>query len=186
MTSQMTAPIFSNPAYTTNGTTSSTGSTGSSSNGSQSSSASGALGESDFLTLLIAQMKNQDPLNPQDDSSFVAELATFSSVQQQTQMNQTIQQSTAASLIGESVKSSGGVNGVVANAGVNSNGVYVTINTTVTDKSGKTTTVPQQVPYSSITEIDGFSSSNASDTGSQSVSSNSGAAGSGTGTGTNG
>ena len=74
-------------------------------------------------------------------------------------MNQTIQQSTASGLIGQSVKTSQGVNGVVANAGVNSNGVYVTINTTVTNKDGSTSTAPQQVPYSSITEIDGFASS---------------------------
>lgn len=41
----------------------------------------------DFLTLLTTQMKNQDPLNPADSSAFVEQLATFSSVEQQVQMN---------------------------------------------------------------------------------------------------
>jgi len=36
-----------------------------------------------FLTLLTAQMRNQDPLKPMDATAFVAQLATFSSVEQQ-------------------------------------------------------------------------------------------------------
>ncbi|MEO7037477.1 MAG: flagellar hook capping FlgD N-terminal domain-containing protein [Polyangiaceae bacterium] len=53
----------------------------------QSSTLSGALGtnsslgEQDFLKLLVAQLKNQDPLAPQDNSQFVAQLAQFSSLQ---------------------------------------------------------------------------------------------------------
>lgn len=40
-----------------------------------------SLGEQDFLKLLVAQLKNQDPLAPQDNSQFVAQLAQFSSLQ---------------------------------------------------------------------------------------------------------
>ncbi|HEY4361921.1 MAG TPA: flagellar hook capping FlgD N-terminal domain-containing protein [Bryobacteraceae bacterium] len=39
-----------------------------------------------FLTLLVAQLKNQDPLNPADGTAFVTQLATFSGVEQSTQM----------------------------------------------------------------------------------------------------
>ncbi len=40
-----------------------------------------------FLKLLTAQLRNQDPLSPLDSSEFVAQLATFSSVEQQIEMN---------------------------------------------------------------------------------------------------
>ncbi len=44
------------------------------------------VSEQTFLQLLVAQLKNQDPENPQDGTQFVAELAQFSSVEQQVQM----------------------------------------------------------------------------------------------------
>lgn len=40
-----------------------------------------------FLTLLTTQLRNQDPLNPTDSTEFVAQLASFSSVEQQTRTN---------------------------------------------------------------------------------------------------
>jgi len=40
-----------------------------------------------FLKLLIAQMKHQDPTNPMEPSEYVAQLATFSSVEQAVQTN---------------------------------------------------------------------------------------------------
>ncbi len=43
-----------------------------------------------FLTLLTTQLKNQDPLNPQDSTEFVAQLAQFSSVEQAIKSNTTL------------------------------------------------------------------------------------------------
>jgi len=40
-----------------------------------------------FLTMLTAQMRNQDPLNPIDSTDFATQLATFSSVEQQVRTN---------------------------------------------------------------------------------------------------
>ncbi|HEB90858.1 MAG TPA: hypothetical protein ENI85_14890 [Deltaproteobacteria bacterium] len=40
------------------------------------------VGQADFLKLLVAQLENQDPLNPQDSAAFATQLAQFSSVEQ--------------------------------------------------------------------------------------------------------
>jgi flagellar basal-body rod modification protein FlgD len=44
---------------------------------------SSALGKDEFLKILVAQLANQDPTQPQDSSQFVAELAQFSSLESQ-------------------------------------------------------------------------------------------------------
>lgn len=41
-----------------------------------------------FLKLLVAQIKNQDPLKPTDGTQFVAQLAQFGSLEQNVQMGQ--------------------------------------------------------------------------------------------------
>ncbi len=41
-----------------------------------------AVGQNQFLEMLVAQLENQDPLNPQDSADFAAQLAQFSTVEQ--------------------------------------------------------------------------------------------------------
>lgn len=48
------------------------------------------LDKNAFLKLLITQLENQDPMDPQDNSEFVAEMAQFSSLEQMTNMNESL------------------------------------------------------------------------------------------------
>ncbi len=48
---------------------------------------SSELGKNEFLQLLVKQLENQDPLEPMKNEEFVAQLATFSSLEQLTDMN---------------------------------------------------------------------------------------------------
>lgn len=48
---------------------------------------SNELGQKAFLKLMITQMENQDPLSPQDNTEFIAQLAQFSSVEALDSMN---------------------------------------------------------------------------------------------------
>jgi flagellar basal-body rod modification protein FlgD len=48
------------------------------------------IGQSDFLNLLVAQLKNQDPMNPVDNAQFVNQLATFSSLEQLISINSNV------------------------------------------------------------------------------------------------
>ena len=45
-----------------------------------------------FLKLLVAEMKNQDPTKPMESTDFVAQLATFSQVEQTVQSNTKLDQ----------------------------------------------------------------------------------------------
>lgn len=78
------------------------------------SSGTSGLGQADFMTLLVTQLKNQNPLNPQDNTAFVAQLAQFSSLQGIQNLNTTVtslasgmqssQALQASSLVGRSVE----------------------------------------------------------------------------------
>jgi flagellar basal-body rod modification protein FlgD len=71
----------------TNGTGSATGTRSSSSSGSGAITNAATLGGTDFLTLMLAQLKNQDPTSPVDSNTFLTQLAQLSEVQGITQLN---------------------------------------------------------------------------------------------------
>ncbi len=55
-----------------------------------STSAAGGVDKNMFLQLLVAQLRNQDPLNPSDGTQFVAQLAQFQQLEQAINMGQDI------------------------------------------------------------------------------------------------
>jgi flagellar basal-body rod modification protein FlgD len=98
---------FPNPNYTASSAAgTSAGST---------SSSGVSLGGTDFLTLMLAQLKNQDPTSPIDSNAFLTQLAQLSEVQGITQLNtsfssslQASQTLQASSLLGHQVLATSG------------------------------------------------------------------------------
>ncbi|MCB2184866.1 MAG: flagellar hook assembly protein FlgD [Deltaproteobacteria bacterium] len=84
------------------------------------------IGQDAFLKMFMAQITNQNPLDPMDNTEFTAQLATFSQLEQLTQINealqplatlqQTFQQGQAINYLGKEVTMSG--NQVALNDGV--------------------------------------------------------------------
>ncbi|MEW6542360.1 MAG: FlgD immunoglobulin-like domain containing protein [Nitrospirota bacterium] len=84
---------------------------------SSSTSASKQLGQEDFLNLLVAQLKNQNPLKPLENEAFIAQLAQFSQLEQSSKLVKLMEQSNSAqeaamefnrvALIGRQVKVNG-------------------------------------------------------------------------------
>jgi flagellar basal-body rod modification protein FlgD len=96
------------------------------------------LGENDFLKLMMDQLQNQDPLNPSDPTQYMSELASFSSLEQETQIatstsSAATQQasSSALGLLGHTVsyQDSSGVtqSGIVSKIDFTSSGPSLTI-----------------------------------------------------------
>jgi len=48
------------------------------------------LGKDEFIKILMTQLQNQDPLNPMEDKDFIAQMATFSSLEQMMNMAKSI------------------------------------------------------------------------------------------------
>ena len=75
------------------------------------------MGKTEFLKLLTAQLQHQDPMNPQKDADFVAQLAQFSNLEQAIAQNSKLEQlqmsssalvsSTTTDLIGREVLAKG-------------------------------------------------------------------------------
>jgi flagellar basal-body rod modification protein FlgD len=61
------------------------------------------LGKEDFLLLLVTQMQYQDPLDPADNTEYVAQLAQFSELEQMTNLNTTANNNSAYTLVGKDV-----------------------------------------------------------------------------------
>lgn len=76
-----------------------------------------------FLQLLVAQMKYQDPLEPTSNTEYISQYATFSELEQMQNMSASLELARASSLVGQTVLMK------------------------VTDSAGKTTTAQGNVDY---------------------------------------
>lgn len=95
----------------TNSTAASTSTTGTNSKKTSSQlGAAAGMGKDDFMQLLIAQLKNQDPMKPMEDKEFITQLAQFSSLESMDKLTDQMEELTgsqmlvqAATLIGKQV-----------------------------------------------------------------------------------
>ena len=80
------------------------------------------LTQNNFLQLLVSQMENQDPLDPQSDTQMAAQMAQFTSLQQTTAMSSSLSMMQAGALVGSTVSlqvdSQSTTSGVVSNVAV--------------------------------------------------------------------
>ncbi len=88
-----------------------------------------------FLQLLIAEMKNQDPTDPMKSSDYMAQFASFSSVEQQIQTNNKLDSLLTASALGQAdavlghtvTSSDGTVSGKVESLRLTADGLVATL-----------------------------------------------------------
>ncbi|WP_025126974.1 flagellar hook assembly protein FlgD [Pseudomonas sp. PH1b] len=111
-----------------------------------------ALGKDAFLKLLVTQLNNQNPLDPQDNSAFVAQLAQFSTLEGITTLNTSVNSITgnykssqalqASSLVGRSVIVQTGTTQVDTSKSMNGSvsvpSSVSSVKVTITDKDGNT------------------------------------------------
>lgn len=64
------------------------------------------LGVDDFLTLMVAQMQNQDFMDPMDDTQFISQMAQFSTMQEMQRLAAYSESNYAISLVGKTVTAS--------------------------------------------------------------------------------
>ena len=127
-----------------------------------------------FLQLLVAEMQNQDPLEPSSNTDYVAQLATFTQVEEMQNMANSMAQNQANALVGKTVimntiTASGTTSyiGGVVDRIVNSNGkTYVGINGSLYDINDLNSIL--NTDYYKITNNSSSSSSSGSSSGSNS------------------
>src|SRR5689334_2555718 len=95
------------------------------------------VNKDEFLSLLVTQLQNQDPLDPTDQKEMLSQLAQFSSLEQMQTLNQTLTASSgftqiaqSAVLIGKTVTAGSGdsaVSGVVSSVSMQDGKAYLHI-----------------------------------------------------------
>ena len=136
-------------------------------------SSSKQLTQQDFLQLLSTQMQNQDPMQPMDDSQFMAQMAQFSTLQATTTMGTDMTAlrthsdlATASSLVGRNVtitnETVGVVNGTVTGVDASSGSAQVVIGGKSYSLSDITSVTPVATTATTATSGSGSSTTTSS------------------------
>lgn len=100
-----------------------------------------------FLKLLVAQLSNQDPLNPVEDKEFIAQLAQFTSLEELQNINSSVQQVVQSTEQGQLVNATNLVGKRVLSDG------YTVTKYSALDENGDTVAVVQPLIYRSDVEL---------------------------------
>jgi flagellar basal-body rod modification protein FlgD len=92
------------------------------------------MGKDDFLKLLVGQLKNQDPQNPQGSDQIMGQMAQFSMVEQLTNLAATMNKSQTVGLLGHTVSYIGPdktkLTGTVESVNTSGSSATITVNGT--------------------------------------------------------
>jgi flagellar basal-body rod modification protein FlgD len=117
------------------------------------SSSQQTLTQNDFMQLLVAQMENQDPMNPQSDTDMAAQMAQFTSLTQSSAMASSLSMMQANSLIGSTVTiqvdSQNTTSGVVQGVTMDNGTPQIVVNNTPYGVSQVVTVTPPAVSQNS-------------------------------------
>jgi flagellar basal-body rod modification protein FlgD len=119
-----------------------------------------SLTSQDFLNMMVAELQNQDPMNPTDSSEILQEVSQIDAIQSNTQLTSTLQGvqlgqsiATASALIGMSVAGTdakgNAVSGTVSSASINNGAAQLQIGSS-------------SIPLSNVTQVNGYGSSSGS------------------------
>ncbi len=108
------------------------------------------LNQADFLSLVVSQLENQDPLDPESSSDFASQMAQFSSLTQMQDLNSGFSQLYGVNLLGLSVQATDpttntNYSGEVTGTSIQNGTVYLTVN-------------GSSIPASWVTSVSGSSS----------------------------
>jgi flagellar basal-body rod modification protein FlgD len=119
------------------------------------------LGKDDFLKLLVTQLKMQDPLEPMKDKEFISQMATFTSLEQTTNMTnlltQFVQSQSSHTLSDQAQMIGKTISWTLSDSNTGESQTVSGIVNAVTLKNGKTTYVTQdgaEVDPSMVTSIE--------------------------------
>ncbi len=132
--------------------TAATTATTSSTSPAQVTNPSSSLGDDTFLQLMVGQLKDQDPLNPTNTSSYLSELAQFTSLEQETDTASSTQQLAASNQTTEALSLLGQQVNYLGSDGTSQTGVVQAV-----DLSGTTPTLTiggtSGIATSQVTEV---------------------------------
>jgi len=124
----------------------------------------GDLNEGDFLDLMMDQLKNQNPLNPADPTQYMSELASFSSLDEEMQIQESSSESASNQAASSALSMLGQTVSYTDSTGVSSSGTVTSVDFT---SSGPTLTIGGESGIS-LSEVTGAQTGSSTDTSSQS------------------